>query len=207
MNLPKRLINLIGTVLVVGLLAVGVFMVAWPLYMGHLEVEAQRLSVAQANAVQAARIQELAAQQAELPVLTAELDDLRGQIPETIALDQVSKLAVSAADAAGAHLESFAVGDTVVFTPPAGAITDSVTGQKSAAEADPSEAAAESQRLQTSVSFEVTAASQAQVTQFVDHLRTGSRLVQIVQVLTSTGEGAPVKVTATVTALVFVQHP
>jgi len=203
MNLPKRLINLIGTVLVVGLLAVGIFMVAWPLYTGHLEVEAQRLSVAQSNDVQAARIQELAKQQAELPALTAELDGLRQQIPVTASLDQASKLAVAAAEATGSHLQAFAVGDTVEFVPPAGVVAD--------AAAQPSEpadgSAAESPRLQTSVSFTITTDSTAQVAEFVDKLRTGSRLVQIVQVLVSTGDEVPVVVTGTVTALIFVQQP
>jgi len=203
MNLPKRLINLIGTVLVVGMLAVGIFMVAWPLYTGHLEVEAQRLSVAQSNDVQAARIQELAKQQAELPALTAELDGLRQQIPVTASLDQASKLAVAAAEATGSHLQAFAVGDTVEFVPPAGVVAD--------AAAQPSEpadgSAAESPRLQTSVSFTITTDSTAQVAEFVDKLRTGSRLVQIVQVLVSTGDEVPVVVTGTVTALIFVQQP
>lgn len=203
MNLPKRLINLIGTVLVVGMLAVGIFMVAWPLYTGHLEVEAQRLSVAQSNDVQAARIQELAKQQAELPALTAELDGLRQQIPVTASLDQASKLAVAAAKASGSHLQTFAVGDTVEFVPPAGVVADAAA--QPSAPADGS--AAESPRLQTSVSFTITTDSTAQVAEFVDKLRTGSRLVQIVQVLVSTGDEVPVVVTGTVTALIFVQQP
>lgn len=203
MNLPKRLINLIGTVLVVGMLAVGIFMVAWPLYTGHLEVEAQRLSVAQSNDVQAARIQELAKQQAELPALTAELDGLRQQIPVTASLDQASKLAVAAAEATGSHLQAFAVGDTVEFVPPAGVVADAAA--QPSAPADGS--AAESPRLQTSVSFTITTDSTAQVAEFVDKLRTGSRLVQIVQVLVSTGDEVPVVVTGTVTALIFVQQP
>ncbi|HOC14276.1 MAG TPA: hypothetical protein PKJ61_10420 [Propionicimonas sp.] len=205
MNLPKRLINLIGTVLVVGMLAVGIFMVAWPLYTGHLEVEAQRLSVAQSNDVQAARIQELAKQQAELPALTAELDGLRQQIPVTASLDQASKLAVAAAKATGSHLQTFAVGDTVAFTPPAGVVTDAAAAAPAPAPTDGS--AAESPRLQTSVSFTITTDSTAQVAEFVDKLRTGSRLVQIVQVLVSTGDEVPVVVTGTVTALIFVQQP
>ena len=204
MNLPKRLINLIGTVLVVGLFAIGTFMVAWPLYTGYLEVEAQRLSVAQSNDLQAARIQELAKQQAELPALTAELDGLRQQIPVVESLDQASKLAVASAESSGTHLQAFAIGDTVEFAPPAGVVTDPAAQAPAPAAGSGAE---ESPRLQTSVSFTITGGSTAQVAQFVDKLRTGSRLVQIVQVLTSTGDEVPAVVTGTVTALVFVQRP
>lgn len=202
--LPKRLINLIGTLLALGMFAAGIFMVAGPVALGSLEVEAQRVTVAQSNSMLAAQIEGLAKQAAELPALESELSGLRRGIPMSAGMDQVSALAVKAAAAADVELKSFDIGDTAAFVPPAGALVDGAAAEPAPPVAG--DAAADEPRRQVSVSIVVETDSASEAADFVDRLRKGPRLLQILQVVNAGGEDGE-SGTTTVTALAFVQHP
>jgi len=202
--LPKRLINLIGTVLALGLIAAGLLLIAGPVFLGSFEVEAQRITVAQSNDLLAAQVSALAEQAADLPALESELAGLRRGIPMSAGMDQVSALAVKAADGAGVELQSFDVGATAIFAPPVGKLAEGAAEAPAPAEgAD----AAEEPRQQVSVSIVVESDSGTEAADFVDRLRKGPRLLQIVQVVNTASSVATVKGTTTVTALAFVQHP
>ena len=200
--LPKRLINLIGTVLALGLIAAGLLLIAGPVFLGSFEVEAQRITVAQSNDLLAAQVSALAEQAADLPALESELAGLRRGIPMSAGMDQVSALAVKAADGAGVELQSFVVGATAIFAPPGGKLAEGAAEAPAPAEgADAAEEPASRfpwhrrrirQRTGPRTSWTGCARDPA-------CCRSSGRQHGL--------ERGPVKGTTTVTALAFVQHP
>ncbi|HRA76970.1 MAG TPA: hypothetical protein PLE12_12125 [Propionicimonas sp.] len=217
MNLPKRLIHLVGILLVLGVFIAGIMLVALPVYLGSVDVLAEQKSVADSNSLRMAQIETLKNQQAVLPEVQRDLAGLRRQIPATQLLDEVSELGVAAAEDAGVDITSFTSTDPVSFVPPAGVPgAGTVAGtpaapaavEGSAGDSEPSEA-----KLQIPVTFIVTSGTRARIPEFVDGLRAGPRLLQIVSVTTTaaaaaSADGVPGATTyqATVAALAFVQQ-
>lgn len=197
MNLPKRLVNLLGMLAVMVALVAGLLLVALPVYLGSRDVETETEAVAQSNQVTALQIDGLAAQQGNLPTLKDELSELRGEITDLPRLDAVSALVVRSAAASDSKLTSFNVGEPAPYAPPAGVpLTD-----RAAPAPAPSSEPGTPQQVQVAVG--VTASTQAEISRFVDELREGPRLVQVVGVKTGVRDDL---FEATVTAIAFIQE-
>ncbi|MEA5119514.1 MAG: hypothetical protein VB036_18115, partial [Propionicimonas sp.] len=93
MNVPRRVINLAGALLVVVVFATGVMLLAMPAYLQSGEIDNQRRAIETSNAQLSAEIATLQKQQAELPEIEKQLGKLRDQIPSIPQLDDISELA------------------------------------------------------------------------------------------------------------------
>lgn len=209
MSLPRRLINVAGTVLVLAILAAGTLLFAGPTYMQSFDVVSQRLATQASNDQLRERISELQAEKAQLPQLEKQLAGLREQIPSTGRLDDVSRLVVDAADAAGVTIVKIDYEPPVPFTPnsvqaaaplgapelPPSAGSGDATGDDAT---DPSASptpeatppatgqaqsadpnATPTGNVQFPVVIDVRATSVDKLVTFIDGLRAGPRLLQL----------------------------
>ncbi|MCA0250950.1 MAG: hypothetical protein LCH76_01395 [Actinobacteria bacterium] len=97
MNGSRRLINLIGTLLVLIALVAGTILTALPIYFESIEINGQEHRVAASNQLLQNQITTLQAQEAEIPQIEQELADLHSQLPRIPQLDDVSQLVINAA--------------------------------------------------------------------------------------------------------------
>lgn len=214
--MPKHLVTAIGLIVSLGVVALGVFLVALPLYFQAVAVDVQTATVANTNAIYEAQVDDLRAEEANLDAINANVDDLRSQIPASGQLDDVFEVIGRAAEASGVVLTSVTAGDQVAFVARTGAADDEadeatpapepvqseeadesgdVTAPDSAAAA-PADAATGRQQVDFLIS--ATAADMTQATAFLDELRAGPRLVSSVTAASNqNGEGTvDIQVTA-----------
>lgn len=214
--MPKHLVTAIGLVVSLGVIALGVFLVALPLYFQAVSVDAQTATVASTNALYQAQVDSLRAEQENLDAINANVADLRSQIPASAQLDDVFEVVGRAAEASGVALTAVTAGEQVIFVARTGAVDDesvtaapapepsptaeadaSATGGTGAADSgtpnaitDPSAAPVTSGRQQVDFVISVTAADLGQVTAFLDALRAGPRLLSSITATSNqTGEG------------------
>lgn len=197
MNIPSRLINLIGAVTVVGVLLAGLVLVALPVYLGSKEVDAMRLSAQQANDLTQLRIDSLAKMQDDLPDLQDKVRNLRSEIPQVNRIDTVSRLASQAATDSGATLLEMQVSDPEEYSAPTGPTTDE---GKSSTAADTEQS--DTGRTQVEVTFRIGADTNDEIAKFIDGLRGGPRRLQLVSVTSAISEETGFE--ATVVARAFV---
>ena len=223
--MPKHLVTAIGLILSLGVIALGVFLVAMPLYFQSVGVDVQTATVAGTNAIYQAQVDSLREEEERLDEINADVDDLRAQIPATGQLDDVFEVVGRAAEASGVALTTVTAGEQVAFVVRTGAeddptarpepapaptpaptteATDAATGDTAsptdaAAGAD---AAATAGRQQVDFVIQATAADMAQATAFLDALRAGPRLLNNVTA-TSTLSGSGT-VDVQITALTYV---
>ncbi|WP_442575424.1 hypothetical protein ACSBPH_16650 [Microbacterium sp. F51-2R] len=226
--MPRSLINLIGAVVMVAVLALGIFLVAVPVGLQALDVVGQTATVANTNAVYQAQVDNLTEQQKHLDAIQASVAGLQAQITPANDLDDVFELVATAADGAGVAITGITAGDPIAFVEREGATaideTTQATAAQQAAEASTSDPAATPAptdgsgsdsssavqssgaagpvgRTQVDFSVNVTADSLDQVVAFLDGLRGGPRLLgQVQTTVSSTGTGFDV----TLSALTFV---
>ena len=225
--MPKHLVTAIGLIVSLGVIALGVFLVAMPLYFQAVAVDGQTATVASTNALYQARVDELTAQQENLDEITANVAGLRSQIPATGQYDDVFEVVGNAAEASGVAITSVTAGEQVVYATRTGATegdpaaaaaaaappaTDAATDPSATpdpnAAADPNAApapdAVAAGRQQVDFVISATAADMAQATAFVDALRAGPRLLNSMAVtMTQSGEGT---VDIQITALSYVDE-
>jgi hypothetical protein len=196
MEMPRRLINLIGAAVVTLILVAGMTLAVVPVFSTAKASSDAAEAATAANATTKARVATLAEQNARLEELRTELANLRLQLTADDELLDASALASTAAKSSGARVVAITFGDRQTFTAPAGgglADTKSTTTTK---------ADANTAQVQIPVTFEAETTSVSQAANFIDGLRTGTRLLQIVQAECAPTNNAK-KFTVTVDALVF----
>ena len=227
MAMQRRLISLIGTLVVIIALTTSTLLVALPVYMESRDIKNQEAQVAASNQILVARIDALRAQEAELPQIQAELGELRAELPHIPQLDDVVKLALrAAADVDGTvlgvefsaptgfkprapedvltGLPDSAVGVTASSPPAENTESSEPSTADPAGDAPKPERTADAERLQIPVTITVTAATTTAAARFLDELREGPRLLQI-DTTTGVLDAETDQVNLTVTGLVFVQ--
>lgn len=211
--MPKHLVTAIGLIVSLGVIALGVFLVALPLYFQAAGVDAQTATVANTNAIYQAQVDGLREQEGNLGEINASVAELRSQIPATGQLDDVFEVVGRAAEASGVAITAVTAGEQVVYVMRTGATdsdtvalapapeptpaptaggTDAATGDGAAAPdaaADVGGNAAAAGRQQVDFVISATAADMAQATAFLDALRAGPRLLNSITA-TTTQSGA-----------------
>lgn len=207
MNLPKNLINLLGLVVVVGVVVAGLLLVALPMWGGAQKTQASAASVAQTNAIYDAQLQALRVASERTDEIDASLQELGAEISAIPQMDDVFEIVAEAASSTGVVIVSIKAGDleawvprapVTEFTDPANpgqpseeAPTDSSTAPT--ADTDASSGAGDagagatdagtgaegelSPQQQVTVTIEVTAPSAAAAAAFIDALGLGPRLL------------------------------
>lgn len=188
--MPKQLINTIGVMIVVAIVAVGVAFVAVPLVLQAFTTFGQTAIVAQTNSEQEAQVAYLEEQSGDAATLEAELATLQDQIPATPLVYTISELISEAAIDTGVSVTG--------ITPNAPA---PYVGGAAAPVADGSAAsqAAVTGRAQIPVQITVLAETHADIVAFIDRLREGPRLLGEIDAVISSRGGAD----ATINALAF----
>lgn len=218
--MPKQLVTALGLIVSLGVIALGVFLVAMPLYFQAVGVDGQTATVANTNAIYQAQVDHLTAQEENLEQINAEVAGLRSQIPATAQLDDVFEVVGRAAEASGASLTSVTAGEQVLFTTRTGVVDAdaAVVAPAPAPEPTPSATegvastttetttdaaagggvAATAGRQQVDFVISASATDMAQATAFLDALRAGPRLLNsITATTTQSGEGTfDVQITA-----------
>lgn len=200
--MPKQLINTVGLLVVLGLLAVTTFIVALPIYLQSLSTDDQTSSVAAQNANTQAQVDALSAQ--NLTSVQGDADTLRAQIPDQPRLDSVSALITSAATTTKVLVVSITPGTPIdasvpaTGTPGETATTDTDAGQGATGAADAPTAL--SGQLSIPIEFQVTSPDLKSVLSFLDTLRAGPRLLGDIDVTFSSRGGVT---SANVTANAF----
>ena len=221
--MPKHLVTALGLIVSLGIIALGVFLVAMPLYFQAVGVDAQTATVAGTNTVYQAQVDNLTAQQENLDQINADVAELRAQIPADGQLDDVFEVVGRAAESTGVQLTAVTAGEQVAFVARTGA--ESIDGTAAAPAPEPTPAATEAAttdgsgttdaatpapgivpdgRQQVDFTISATAGDMAQATAFLDALRAGPRLLSsITATSTQSGEGT---VSLQISALTYVDE-
>lgn len=223
MNIPKQLINLLGAVVVIGVIVAGVALIALPMYGSSQTTDASARTVAQTNDVYDIQVQTLSAERERMDETTADLANLRRQIAAIPQLDDVFEIVIASAADTGARItnvsagdpedwasrgtavgEAAAAADTPTATepsataPPADAGTDAAAADSSAASDAAAPPAGDSPWRQVPLTIVVELADAAQAAAFIDALGRGPRLLAPI-------DGTLDEGTLTVTALAFIR--
>lgn len=140
--MPKQLINLIGILVSVAVLALGVFLVAMPLATQALAVNGQAQHVAQTNMLYQAQVDALTKAKANKAETDAAVVALRAQIPASPQLDQVFDLVARASESTGATITSVTAGTQAAFVATTSASTAGGSQPQPAPSPSPSATAA-----------------------------------------------------------------
>lgn len=197
MELPRKVINLIGTAVVTVIILGGTLMMVVLSSESHTTT-AHAVEVAHANQLTRAEIADLAHQEVMMPWLRHDLEELQKQIPRADELSDASALASSAAARSGARIVAITFAGRQVFAAPTGTGMG-VDGTSNAPQVAPEPT---TPRVQLPVTFEVEASSTAQAAAFIYGLQGGPRLLQVVQAQSSPTND-PKLLTVTVDALIF----
>ena len=199
--MSKTLITALGLVVSLGVIALGVLLVAMPLYFQSTAVDTQTQTVAGANAVYQAEVDSLREQEGNLPAINASVEGLRAEIPAIAQLDDVFEVIAKAADSTGVSIQSVTAGEQVVFVARTGEVADAAAAPLApesteategadvaeTTDAATGEAAAEpvtpvaDGRQQVDFVIQIEAADMNQATAFLDALRAGPRLLTSIQ--------------------------
>lgn len=117
MSMPKQLINLLGLVVVIGVLVAGVALIALPLFGVSQATDSQTRTVAQTNDVYEIRVQQLSAAEERMSEITASLAQLRREISATPQLDDAHEIIIAAAAETGVTITTVVVDDPEAWTP------------------------------------------------------------------------------------------
>jgi hypothetical protein len=120
MNIPRQMINLVGVVLVVGILVAGIALIALPPYGSAQAIAADTRTVAQTNQLYEVRVAALSEAAEHLDELTADVAQLRLEIPAAPHLDDVVQIAVDAAAETGSTIEGFEATELEAWAPRTG---------------------------------------------------------------------------------------
>lgn len=208
--MPKHLVTAIGLIASLGVIALGVFLVAMPLYFQAVGVQGQTATVADTNAIYQAQVDGLRQDEERLAEIDANVAALRSQIPAAGQLDDVFEVVARAAEASGIAITAVTAGEQVAFVARTGvtdadeaapapapapttegtdAATDAATATPDAGATTTPDAATGAGREQVDFAIQATAADMAQSTAFLDALRAGPRLLSNVTA-TATQSGA-----------------
>lgn len=198
MERSRRLINLIGAGVTTVIAFGGVALLVVPPFTQALNANEHAAEAANANRTARVELDQLAAQSSKLAEMRNQLSSLRTEITTADEQRDASALVSVAARSSGAKIVSITFGNRQVFAAPAGGgvgADGKATVQQPTA--DPNAA-----QVQIPVTFEAEVSSATQAAAFVDGLRGGPRLLQIVQADCSPTND-PKKFTVTVDALII----
>ncbi len=198
MEMPRRVINLVGAAVVALILIAGMSLAVLPLMNTAKASADQALAATTANEATRVRVAKLAEQNTKLDELRSELANLRLQLTADDERLDASALAAAAARSSGATVTAITFGERQVFAAPTGG----GIGADGSATTAKATATASTAQVQVPVTFEAEASSLTQAASFIDGLRTGSRLLQVVQAECSSTNDAK-RFTVTVDALIF----
>jgi hypothetical protein len=226
--MPKHLVTALGLVVSLGVIALGFFLVALPVYLQAVGVGSQTATVVDANASYEEQVDTLRAEEENLDAINAEVADLRSQIPAVAQLDDVFEVVGRAAETSGVALTAVTAGEHVAFAPRTSAVVDeSAAPQPTAPDSDadvtdpattsdveeavptdgsPSNSANGTEALaagrqQVDFIISATAGDMEQVTAFLDALRAGPRLLSSITATSSQAGGGAIDLR--VTALTY----
>lgn len=209
--MPKQLITLIGLVVSLAVVTLGVVVIAVPLYLESVSVDAQTATVGSTNDVYQTQVDYLTEESERQNEIDDSVAALHAQIPMRGQLDDVFEVVGNAAAAAGVVIVSVTAGDAIPFVARTG-VDDPGAAVESAEPAVPEDVQPEAGtegvagasdveekpmdgRQQVDFSIAVTATDMNQVAAFLDALRAGPRLFStITTTSTTTGEGIDVQV-------------
>ncbi len=226
MNIPKQLLNLMGAVLVLAIVAAGALLVAVPVWTDSNRIAAEARTVASSNLTYETQIASLRDRASELPEIQTAVVELRRGIPADPRLDEVFEAAAAAAAATGLTIVSATAGEAVDWTrreplAPGVVATDDqsaavtgtdASGSETVPPADgvpapdssgaPDSATPSSPKIQIDFTIVLNAPTPEAAESFIDALSSGDRLVDVVHSgLTTTPEGYDL----TVNALAFIR--
>lgn len=234
MMMQRRLISLVGTLVVLIVLVAGTLLMALPVYIESKDIKNEEARVAASNELLVAQINGLRLKQAEMPTIEGELAELRTELPPIPQLEDVVRLTLRAASEADGSVTGVGFNDPTEFLPraesdilpsvptsatevttggddpakpPAGDDPATVSGDPetgTGAEAKPPSAATGAAQLQVSVSLTVSVPSPAAAARFLDTLREGPRLLRI-DMVTATSDTDSDTLTLLVDGVVFMQ--
>lgn len=233
MTAQRRLVSLVGTLVVIVTLVAGTLLMALPVYIESRDVKNDEARVAAANQLLVAQIEGLRAKEADMPQVNTELAKLRTELPHVPQLDDAVKLALRAAAATDGTVTEVSFGEVSGFVPrtietvleslpktatdvaspepePAAPAGDGSDGDAATNGADAGttgngpETASRATQLQVPVTMTVTIPSTTAAARFLDALREGPRLLQI-ETVAGVLDPESDEVTLTVNGLVFVQ--
>ena len=197
--MPRSLINLIGILVTIAVLAMGVFLIAGPVAAQALGVVGDTATAANANVVYQAQVDHLQEEEARLDEIESSVMSLQAQITPTNDLDDVFEVVARAAQSSGVTIVSVTAEDAVPFeertapveaAPTAEQPADTAESQAPAGESGVSSDAAPAGRAQVPIAINISAAEMKEVVAFLDALRSGPRLLgQIETSVSTTGTG------------------
>ncbi|WP_169582757.1 MULTISPECIES: hypothetical protein [Microbacterium] len=139
--MPKHLITVIGLIVSLGIVALAVVLVALPMWVQSLSVDAQTTEVENTNQLYQAQVTALETEEERLDEIEASVVALRTEIPAVNQLDDVFELISRAADSAGVTITSATAGANAAFVT---RTTPSVPGDPASAPTPPAEPEADS---------------------------------------------------------------
>lgn len=214
--MPKQLVTAIGLIVALGVIALGVFLVALPVYFQAVAVDAQTATVSSTNAVYQTQVDTLREEEANIAVINANVSALRSQIPASGQLDDVFEVVARAAEASGVALTSVTAGEQSGFvvrtsatpidaaseTAPAPDPTNDASDSVTQSGSDAPQTSSGAGRQQVDFVIGATAMDMAQATAFLEALRAGPRLLNSITAASNqTGDGT---VEVQLTALTYV---
>ncbi len=230
--MPKQLINIVGIAVTLGIVALGVVVVAIPLWLQSVAVDSQTNTVASTNAIYQSQVDALRIEQERQEEIDASVAALRQELPAVNQFDDVFEVVSEAAASSGVTLSSATAGEVSGFVArtsasqpgeelvdeSAGEVAPDVeaeatgTGDGAAESPTPApsdeatpdaggqpseEEAAPSGRQQADFTILATANDMAQATAFIDALRAGPRLLNIITASAiQTGSAVDVQIVA-----------
>ncbi|WP_439594160.1 hypothetical protein [Microbacterium sp.] len=220
MNLPKQLINAIGAIVVVVVLAAGAGLVAYPFFAQATATSLEAANVAMGNATYRTQVDVLRDAEANLDETEADLAALRTEIPADANLDEVFELVANAAATTGVTVVSVTAQDPLSYAPRDAAAEAPATTDPAATEPDPAvtpdastdgTVVADGTETETQpevvdrlaqipLTIEVTALDPAAAEAFLDQLQAGPRLLAVLHTVLGPADGA---LRLTVDALAF----
>jgi hypothetical protein len=216
--MSKGIITAIGLIVSIGVVALAFFLVALPIWVQSVAVDAQTQTVETTNALYQSQVDSLREQEENLDVINAEVAALRAQIPATGQLDDVFEVIGRAAQSSGATILSITAGENTAFSARNGVADDTLAeapvpeatpNPEAAVQPDagttgvaPSPDIAQPGRQQVEFAITVTAPTMDQATAFLDALRAGPRL--LTSVTTNAADNGEGGIALQVSALTFV---
>jgi len=198
MEMSRRRINLIGGSLVTAVVVIGSLLVMAPQLSALQSANVQSELAANSDQATRAQLADLAKQDSGVAQTNGDLSHVRRQITVHDELRDASALASEAARSSGARIVAITFSERQVFAAPAGqGMGDDGTPTAPQATVQPN-----TERLQLPVTFEVEVTSTTQAAAFLEGLRLGTRLLQVVQAQCSP-TNADQRFTLTVDALLF----
>jgi hypothetical protein len=198
MEMSRRRINLIGGSVVTAVVVIGSLLVMVPQISSAQSANVQSELAANSDQATRAELAELQRQNSGVAQTNGDLSSVRRQVTAHDELRDASALASEAARSSGARIVAITFANRQVFVAPTGlGVGDDGTSTAPQATAVPN-----TSRFQLPVTFEAEVTSTTQAAAFLDGLRLGTRLLQVVQAQCSPTND-PAKFTLTVDALLF----